>query len=76
VTNTAVHRLGQHTAGSGSSFTRRYAIYRLVHVECTSDVRDAIAREKEIKRWTPRKKVALIEASNPDWLDLAQGWLE
>jgi putative endonuclease len=74
VTNDVGRRVDQHRAGSGSRFTARYAIHRLVHVEVASQARDAIAREKELKRWSRRKKVALIEASNPDWTDLAEGW--
>ena len=46
-------------------------VRRLVFLECTSSPRDAIAREKQIKRWTRAKKVALIEANNPQWVDLA-----
>jgi putative endonuclease len=75
VTNDLVRRLHQHRDGSGSGFTRRYAVNRLVHVDCASNPRDAIAREKQIKQWTRRKKVALIEAANPEWRDLAADWL-
>jgi hypothetical protein len=42
--------------------------------ECTADIRDAITREKQIKRWSRRKKVALIESTNPGWIDLAENW--
>ena len=71
VTNDLTRRLHQHRSGLTSSFTRRYAVHRLVHVETASNPRDAIAREKQIKRWTRAKKVALIEATNPDWVDLS-----
>jgi hypothetical protein len=47
---------------------------RLVHFETTSDVRAAIAREKQIKGWKRVRKVALIEAENPRWLDLSKEW--
>ena len=69
--NDLIRRLWEHRAGIGSKFTDRYAIHRLVHIESTSAPRDAIAREKQIKSWSRRKKVALIESTNPDWLDLA-----
>jgi putative endonuclease len=46
VTNDVIRRVAQHRDGSGSRFTRRYAVNRLVFVESTLDVRDAIAREK------------------------------
>ena len=48
----------------------------MVHCEETNDVRVAIAREKQIKGWDRAKKVALIEASNPCWDDLAAHWYE
>ena len=71
VTNDLVRRLYQHRSGSVSSFTKRYAITRLVHIETASNPRDAIAREKQITRWTRAKKVALVEATNPEWLELS-----
>ena len=42
----------------------------MVHVETAMNPRDAIARETQIKRWTRKKKVALIEATNPGWKEL------
>ena len=74
VTSDVVRRVAQHRAGVGSRFTRRYAIYRLVFVETTAHARDAVDREKQIKRWSRSKRVALIEEHNPDWTDLADGW--
>ncbi len=46
----------------------------LVYFESTNNVVAAIAREKQIKRWSRRKKVALIERMNPGWRDLAEDW--
>jgi putative endonuclease len=76
VTNDIARRVLQHRSGTASAFTRKYMVRRLVHVETTPSVRDAIAREKEIKRWTRAKKVGLIEAGNPDWADLAATWFD
>jgi putative endonuclease len=70
MTNDIYRRLAEHRAKIASSFTRRYAITKLVHVEATSDVRVAIAREKQIKSWTRGKKIALIRSQNPGWEDL------
>ena len=75
VTRDLRRRLYQHHDGSGSGFTRRYGVDRLVHVDTATNPRDAIAREKQIKRWSRRKKLALIEASNPEWRDLTADWL-
>jgi putative endonuclease len=47
---------------------------RLVWWDSTPNVRAAVAREREIKRWRREKKVRLIEASNPGWRDLAVDW--
>jgi putative endonuclease len=74
VTNDLVRRVAQHRAGVGSKFTRRYAIYRLVLVETAARARDAIDREKQIKRWSRSKRIALVEEHNPDWTDLAEHW--
>jgi putative endonuclease len=74
VTNDVIRRVSEHKCGIASRFTRRYGITRLVCVETTSSVRDAIAREKQIKGWLRCKKVALIEAQNPEWNDLSAGW--
>jgi len=56
--------------------TKRYNITKLVYYEETSDVQSAIKREKQIKGWLRRKKIALIEAMNPNWEDLSDGWVE
>ena len=72
VTNNLARRLAQHREGKPNSFTSRYAVTRLVHVEVASSARSAIEREKQIKRWSRWKKVTLIEADNPQWADLAE----
>lgn len=56
------------------SFTARYSINQLVYVERFANVGSAISREKELKRWLRKKKIALIVASNPDWRDLSLEW--
>ena len=55
-------------------FTRRYNICKLVYYETTPNIAAAIAREKQIKAGSRAKKVALIEAMNPEWRDLAEDW--
>ena len=51
-------------------FTAQYNVTKLVCYEVFDDVRAAIQREKQIKRWSRAKKVSLIEKKNPRWLDL------
>ena len=70
VTNDLRRRLYQHKHKLIPGFTSRYGLDRLVYFEHTPDVRAAIAREKQIKRWRREKKVALIESVNPMWRDL------
>jgi putative endonuclease len=74
VTSRLKIRVGEHREGRVPGFTAKYRIHRLVHFESFQDVRTAIGREKEIKGWGRRKKIALIELTNPNWDDLAQEW--
>jgi len=55
-------------------FTTKYNITRLVYYEATDDIGAAIEREKQIKGWLRRKKIALIDAVNPEWRDLSVDW--
>jgi putative endonuclease len=74
VTNDLQRRVWQHKKKLIEGFTKRYNITRLVYYEETSNVSAAIAREKQIKGWLRRKKIALIESLNPGWKDLSDGW--
>jgi putative endonuclease len=73
VTNDIHRRVAEHRAGL-SSFSRRYRVRRLVYLEVIPGPRTAIAREKQIKKWTRARRVALIVSLNPRWLDFAKGW--
>ena len=70
VTNNLERRLAEHATSGAARFTGRYALDRLIHAELYPDVRDAIAREKQLKGWRREKKVALVSADNPTWRDL------
>jgi putative endonuclease len=70
VTNGVIHRVEQHRAGKGSEFTRKYGVHLIVWFEEFADVRQAIQREKTLKRYTRAWKINLIERTNPHWLDL------
>ena len=76
VTNNLIRRVYEHKQKLIAGFTQKYNINRLVYYEETSDVREAIAREKQIKGWLRAKKIALIESMNPEWHDLSAGWYE
>jgi putative endonuclease len=70
VTNNLGKRVTQHRKPTPGSFTTRYKITRLVYFERYQYVNNAIAREKELKRWTRAQKIALIESMNPTWEEL------
>jgi putative endonuclease len=72
VTNDIARRLEEHRGGKAGSFTARYGVYRLVHVEQFDSVDAAISREKRLKKWPRAWKIALIEEGNPTWSDLAR----
>ncbi|MBQ3356723.1 MAG: GIY-YIG nuclease family protein [Oscillospiraceae bacterium] len=74
VTNNLERRLYEHKHELVDGFTKRYHVHKLVYFETTSDVRSAIAREKQFKRWTRAQKNKLISESNPDWIDLSENW--
>jgi putative endonuclease len=71
MTNDLQRRVSEHKARQGSVFTTKYNIDRLIYFEETGDVREAIAREKQIKSWSRAKKLALIASMNPEWRDLS-----
>jgi putative endonuclease len=62
--------------GEGSKFCAKYGVHRLVHAERFEDIRNAIRREKRLKKWERRWKIDLIERENPEWHDLfgRLGW--
>ena len=65
ITNNLAARVDQHAAGEGGAFSRKYQLKRLLYFETYVDVRQAIAREKQIKGWSRRKKESLIRTMNP-----------
>lgn len=75
ITNNLVRRILEHREGSDPyRYVFRHATTRLVHVEAAGEARDAIRREQQLKAWTRRRKLALIEKTNPEWEDLAAFW--
>jgi len=74
VTNDLARRVNEHKLGLVPGFTSRYRVTRLVYFEEFTDIRDAIAREKQVKDWTRGRRIRLIEDHNPTWEDLAGEW--
>ena len=77
VTSVLERRVQQHKDGSlPNSFTSRYRLHKLVHMERFSTISAAIAREKQIKGWSRLRKIELIVNQNPGWKDLSAEWGE
>ncbi len=74
ITSNLERRVYEHKNKLIEGFTKKYNITKLVYYEISNDVEAAIARGKQIKGWLRRKKIALIEAINPRWADLSEGW--
>ena len=74
VTNNLERRVAEHKQGATVGFTRKYKMTRLVYYEATADIRFAIEREKQIKGWVRRRKIALIAQMNPYWKDLSEAF--
>ena len=72
VTNDLSRRLYEHKNKLVKGFTEKYNVNKLVYFEETNDVRSALSREKEIKKWRREKKDALVLAMNPELRDLAE----
>jgi putative endonuclease len=73
-TNNIFRRVAEHRIARTGTYTARYNIDRLVYYEHFNYVLNAIAREKELKDWSRERKLALINAANPTWQDLARDW--
>ena len=69
VTNDLARRGSEHSLGRDSAFVKRYNVHKLIY-EAFPDPESAIAREKQLKRRSRKKKEALIAQLNPEWRDL------
>jgi putative endonuclease len=73
VTSDLSGRVYEHKAGLTPGFTSKYGVDRLVYFEAFGIIEEAIAREKQLKRWRRDWKTNLIERHNPGWVDLYEG---
>jgi len=76
VTNRLSGRVWRRREGIGASFPARYQCKKLIYYEHYRDIRDAIPRESQLKKWSRAKKVAMINKMNPGWLDLGADVLQ
>ncbi len=70
VTSNLIKRISNHKEGKGSIFSRKYKTTKLILFEEFTDIRLAIAREKQLKNWHREWKLNLIKANNPELEDL------
>ena len=71
VTNNLERRIYEHKSDLVKGFTKKYNVDKLVYLEEFQDVHEAIAREKQIKAGSRKKKEELINNFNPNWNDLS-----
>ncbi len=76
VTNSIETRVQQHKSGTGSVFTSKYKLTVLLYYERILGFKNAIAREKQLKRWHKEWKWNLVKEGNPQLEDLAAGWYD
>jgi putative endonuclease len=75
VTNDLERRVVEHKQKTVPGFTARYNLTKLVYFEFFGDIRQAITREKQLKGWLRKRKLALIESVNAEWKDLSPQWV-
>lgn len=69
-TSDLIRRVYEHKNNFVGGFTRKYSVHRLVYFEACDSREAAISREKQLKEWKRRRKLALVEKFNPEWNDL------
>ena len=72
VTNDLRRRVHEHKSKLQDGFTKKYNVTKLVYFEAGDNIQTAIAREKQIKGGSRKKKIDLIISMNPDWRDLSE----
>ena len=70
VTSNLIKRVYEHKSGASEGFTKKYGLKCLVYYEICEEIAGAIAREKQLKAGSRKKKIALIESQNAQWVDL------
>ncbi|MBN2738123.1 MAG: GIY-YIG nuclease family protein [Spirochaetales bacterium] len=74
VTSDLQKRLFEHKTKAIQGFTAKYNLTKLVYFEQCENIKDAIFREKQLKRWLRKKKNELVNSVNPEWKDLSLDW--
>ena len=74
ITNNLERRMLEHKTGKNNGFSKKYNCNKLIYFEEYKWVKEAIAREKQIKGGSRQKKIDLINLNNPDWIDQSKEW--
>ena len=74
MTNDLKRRIFEHKNKLIHGFTEKYNVNKLVYFETVSDVKAAIQREKNLKKWNRSWKMELIKTNNPTFRDLSEDW--
>lgn len=70
MTSNLPKRIWEHKNEVADGFTRKYGVKTLVYFEIYNDPKQAIKREKRLKKWPRTWKISVIEDMNPEWSDL------
>ena len=70
VTSNLIKRVYEHKNNLANGFTKKYNIHNLVYYEIHDDIKSALTREKQLKKWNRKWKIELIEKDNYFWDDL------
>ena len=76
VTNDLLRRMIEHRNGTNDGFAKKYNLKYLVYFERGDDIREAIYREKQMKKWNRAWKERLVNETNAEWKDLSCEWLD
>jgi putative endonuclease len=71
-TNNLVRRVLEHKQGLIEGFTKKYRVTRLVYVEAFARASEMVARERQLKGWTRKRKLEVIHSQNPGMTDYAR----
>ena len=74
MTNDLQKRMYEHKQKIVEGFSKKYNLNKLLYFEETNNVRVAIEREKQLKKWRRDKKLTLIKRINPKYDDLSKEW--
>jgi putative endonuclease len=69
-------RIYEHKTGIKKGFTQKYGVNKLVYFEVFKNTKEAISREKNLKKWKREWKIKLLEEENIKWRDLSQDWFD